>query len=38
MLDFSLTPEQLELQQKAREFAKNEILPIAWYYDEISIK
>ncbi len=36
MLDFSLTPEQLELQQKAREFAKNEILPIAWYYDEIS--
>jgi acyl-CoA dehydrogenase len=36
MLDFSLTPEQLELQQKAREFAKNEILPVAWYYDEIN--
>jgi acyl-CoA dehydrogenase len=35
MLDFTLTPEQLELQQKAREFAQNEILPIAWYYDEI---
>jgi acyl-CoA dehydrogenase len=35
MLDFTLTPEQLELQQKAREFARNEILPIAWYYDEI---
>jgi len=35
MLDFTLTPEQLELQQKAREFAKNEILPVAWYYDEI---
>ncbi len=36
MLDFTLTAEQLELQQKAREFAKNEILPVAWYYDEIS--
>lgn len=35
MLDFTLTPEQLELQQKAREFARQEILPIAWYYDEI---
>ena len=35
MLDFTLTPEQLNLQQKAREFAKKEILPIAWYYDEI---
>ena len=36
MLDFTLSPEQLELQQKAREFAKNEILPVAWYYDEIN--
>jgi acyl-CoA dehydrogenase len=35
MLDFTLTSEQLELQQKAREFARKEILPIAWYYDEI---
>ncbi len=35
MLDFTLTPEQLNLQQKAREFAKKEILPVAWYYDEI---
>ena len=35
MLDFSLTPEQTKLQQKAREFAKKEILPVAWYYDEI---
>jgi acyl-CoA dehydrogenase len=35
MLDFSLTPGQLELQQKAREFAIDEILPVAWYYDEI---
>jgi acyl-CoA dehydrogenase len=35
MLDFTLTPEQLNLQQKAREFAVKEILPVAWYYDEI---
>lgn len=35
MLDFTLTPAQIELQQKAREFAKKEILPVAWYYDEI---
>ena len=35
MLDFTLTPEQLDLQHKAREFAKKEILPVAWYYDEI---
>lgn len=34
MLDFTLTPEQLSLQQKAREFALKEILPVAWYYDE----
>ena len=36
MLDFTLTPEQIDLQQKAREFAQKEILPIAWYYDEIN--
>jgi len=35
MLDFSLSSEQLKLQQKAREFALNEILPLAAYYDEI---
>ena len=35
MLDFTLTPEQLDLQMKARDFAKKEILPLAWYYDEI---
>jgi len=35
MLGFTLTPEQLDLQQKAREFAKKEILTVAWYYDEI---
>jgi acyl-CoA dehydrogenase len=34
MLDFSLSPEQLDLQNKAREFALKEVLPLAWYYDE----
>jgi acyl-CoA dehydrogenase len=34
MLDFTLTPEQLALQQKARKFALEEVLPVAWYYDE----
>ena len=34
MLNFNLTPEQLELQQKARTFALKEVLPVAWYYDE----
>ncbi len=34
MLNFSLTPDQLDLQQKARDFALKEILPVAWYYDE----
>ena len=34
MLDFTLTPEQIQLQQKAREFAIKEVLPVAWYYDE----
>ena len=35
MLDFSLSPEQMALQKKAREFALKEILPVAWYYDQI---
>jgi acyl-CoA dehydrogenase len=35
MLDFTLSPEQLELRKKAREFAREEILPLAWYYDAI---
>ena len=35
MLDFSLSPEQIALQKKARQFALEEILPVAWYYDEI---
>lgn len=34
MLDFNLSPEQIQLRQKAREFALKEILPAAWYYDE----
>jgi acyl-CoA dehydrogenase len=34
MLNFSLTPEQLDLQRKARTFALKEVLPVAWYYDE----
>jgi acyl-CoA dehydrogenase len=34
MLNFSLTPEQIELRDKARRFALEEVLPIAWYYDE----
>ncbi len=35
MLDFTLTPEQIQLQEKARQFAMEEILPVAWYYDKI---
>ncbi len=35
MLDFTLTPEQRELQQTARQFAMQHILPVAWYYDDI---
>lgn len=34
MLNFHLTPEQLAIQKKAREFAIKEVLPVAWYYDE----
>ncbi|MHA1341910.1 MAG: acyl-CoA dehydrogenase family protein [Promethearchaeota archaeon] len=37
MLDFTLTPEQLELQKKAREFALKEILPVANYFDEYDL-
>ena len=35
MLNFQLSRDQLELQEKAREFALKEILPVAWHYDEI---
>ncbi|MEE8399628.1 MAG: acyl-CoA dehydrogenase family protein [Desulfobacterales bacterium] len=34
MLNFDLTPEQLELRDKARAFALSEVLPAAWHYDE----
>ena len=34
MLNFDLTPQQLELRQKAREFSLTELLPVAWYFDE----
>ncbi len=34
MIDFSLTDEQRQLQQLARDFAKNEIMPIASEYDQ----
>jgi acyl-CoA dehydrogenase len=34
MLNFSLTPEQLDVQKQARAFALNEVLPVAWHYDE----
>ncbi len=33
MLDFTLTPEQMALQQKTRDFALKEVLPVAWHYD-----
>ncbi len=35
MLNFKLSPDLVKLQQKAREFALNEILPIAWHYDDV---
>lgn len=35
MLDFRLTDEQMELQQKARKFALEHVLPVAAYYDEV---
>lgn len=34
MLDFTLTPEQVKLREKARQFALKEVLPVAWYYDK----
>lgn len=34
MLNFRLNAEQRALQQKARKFALEEVLPVAWYYDE----
>jgi acyl-CoA dehydrogenase len=37
MLDFALSPEQVEIQRQARAFALKEILPVAAYYDESNI-
>ena len=37
MLDFTLTPAQLELQKRARHFAKSEILPTISYFDEVDV-
>jgi len=34
MLNFNLSNKQLEIQQKTRDFAIKEILPVAWYYDK----
>jgi len=34
MLDFTLSPEQVAMQQQARAFALKEILPVAAYHDE----
>ncbi len=33
-MDFRLTEEQKKLQQKAREFALSEVLPVMNYFDE----
>ena len=35
MIDFSLTDEQKQLQQLARDFARREIMPIASEYDRL---
>ncbi len=34
MINFQLTDDQLALQEKAREFALNEVLPISQHYDQ----
>jgi acyl-CoA dehydrogenase len=34
MLNFALSPQQLELRARARDFALKEILPAVWHYDE----
>lgn len=34
MIDFTLSEEQKSLQNKAREFAKNEIIPVSRMYDK----
>ncbi len=34
MLSFQLSDEQKKIRKKAREFARKEVLPIAWEYDQ----
>ncbi len=34
MLNFNLTDDQLALRERARAFAVDEVLPVAWMYDE----
>jgi hypothetical protein len=34
MLNFNLTPGQVQIRKRAREFALEEILPVAWHYDQ----
>jgi acyl-CoA dehydrogenase len=34
MINFSLSPEHVKIQQEARAFALKEVLPVAWCYDE----
>ncbi|MDJ0802471.1 MAG: acyl-CoA dehydrogenase family protein [Desulfobacterales bacterium] len=34
MLNFTLSPELKALQEKARQFALKELLPVAWEYDQ----
>lgn len=34
MLNFTLSPDQIAIQKKAREFALEELLPVAWGYDQ----
>lgn len=34
MLNFHLTDDQLALRDRARRFALEHVLPVAWYYDE----
>ncbi|MFX1540289.1 MAG: acyl-CoA dehydrogenase family protein [Promethearchaeota archaeon] len=34
MINFQLTDDQLALQEKAREFAINEVLPVSQHYDQ----
>ncbi len=35
MLNFQLTPEQQNIREKAREFARRHVLPVASYYDQV---